>query len=262
MPTKILKFLRWVLPAALVCWIIDGVAREWGIFSVIYVCLAAGAILGLILAVLSGLSPLETYRTTRIGLLPGFIAWLVIMPVLWTLGYEMETAPRKAREAAFLAIKSAMQEPGDIPFDELRPEVEEALRKLPSHPNDRPDSIAGLTKLLNDPDPLVRSQAMLALGRFEGYADRLMPTFDAGMKSDNPRLRAAALTALTQMRPFTTEMQSPVIPMLADKDWDVRLAAAEAVKRIIPLVREGDARRLRAALEQTDLDDRDKSEER
>jgi HEAT repeat protein len=155
-----------------------------------------------------------------------------------------------------------MREPGDVPFHRLRPGVEQALGKLPNHPNDRPDCIAGLSKFLGDPAPLVRSQAMLSLGRYEGYADRLLPTFDAGMTSDDPRLRAAALIALTGMRPFTPEMLSRVIAMLTDKDRDVRLAVAEGVKRIIPLLKEGEKKRLRAAVERADLGIRERSEGR
>jgi hypothetical protein len=99
----LITFLRRAMPVALVLWFIDFVAKEWGIFGVLYICLGAGAILGLITPVRAGASPLHAFVLAKFGLLPGFLAWLIIAPVLGLLGYDSETT-RKEREAALFAV--------------------------------------------------------------------------------------------------------------------------------------------------------------
>jgi HEAT repeat protein len=237
--TALRNILILTIPPALLCFIFHLVAKEWGSQGVLAICLGLGAVCGFGVAISQNLSPYQTCKMTRAGLLPGLVLGGILAAILSWMGYENDTGPGKKHEARLAAVELAMinaARNADLPFDKLLPAVKRELDNLPDHPSDRSISVVGLIARLKHPNPLVRSQAMLALGRYEGYPDRIVPVLEIGMQADEPRMRAAAVTAIAAMRPLSAAMQSQILAMMSDKDRDVQLAAATAAIKTSLLV--------------------------
>ena len=232
---------RFGVPIGLVAWILVAVSREGGTFAGAMVSLALGAALGLAWGLRRGLGGYPSYRMARFGAFLGFVGFVPIACLLNGLGFEDDTGPGKAHRAALAEVEGAMRRAArvpdpDRPYDRLAPEVERAMGGLPDHPMDRPTSVDALIAHLDDPDPAIRAQVALALGRFEGMATRILPLLEARLGSPEPRTRAAAAVALTGMRPWTPSLRDRLLPMLADPDDRVELAAVAAVRKVLPFL--------------------------
>lgn len=249
---RLVKIVGAATPLVMAGYLVDGVARECGIMAVCYLCLGSGALLGFLIAIRRKLDLVQIFEATRFGLLPGFLVWIVLAPVLGGLGYEDDTRPRKEREAAIASLVATMRlaaQHQHLPYNRLQPEVQTAVEKLPGRTHHAKHLVDGLIARLKDPDPLLRSQILLAFGSFEGHSVQLMPTLETAMQSDQPRIRAAATVAMAGMRPFTLPMQERVFSMLSDRNPSVQLTTAATLRRIAHLLNSEDSKlRLRDAL--------------
>ncbi|WZO98844.1 HEAT repeat domain-containing protein [Isosphaeraceae bacterium EP7] len=246
---RFLVLLGRAMPIALSLWLIEVVAYAYGIMSVAIVCVALGAVCGLAITVKFRMTLKDAFESARLGMIVGFLGWCVIVaPAMSLIGYEDDTGPRKRREACIAAIRAAMKQAatdGRAPFDALSRPVESALAKLPDHPLDRPLSVAGLLPILDDPDPNVRAQVILALGRFESVSSTILPLLLQQFDAKEPRIRAAATVSLAGMRPWTTALRDRIFEMLTDEIAEVRSAAVTAVGKIAVFLGDGDLERLR-----------------
>lgn len=93
------------------------------------------------------------------------------------------------------------------------------------------EGVAALAGLLDDPDPLLRSEAARALGQIGGKAARLA-LLDA-VATGSALAQAAAADGLAAL-PATVETVVALAGLLASQDVAVRQSAAEALARLDP----------------------------
>jgi HEAT repeat protein/cyclophilin family peptidyl-prolyl cis-trans isomerase len=109
------------------------------------------------------------------------------------------------------------------------PSVLEALVKLKA-----PNAAAILLERLKADDPVVRAAAAAGLGELKAAnaAPALADAYQLGQRDASYNARAAALGALEQ---YGAAAAMPTLQAaLADKDWAVRVRAAQIVKRLDP----------------------------
>lgn len=107
------------------------------------------------------------------------------------------------------------------------PAVIQALARL-----DQPGLDQRLLALLKDPEVMVRAAAATAIGerKVAGAETALVEAYKAGLGDDAYNARAAALSALSR---YDAKVAVPALEQgLADKDWAVRVRAAELLKGI------------------------------
>jgi HEAT repeat protein/cyclophilin family peptidyl-prolyl cis-trans isomerase len=111
----------------------------------------------------------------------------------------------------------------------VRPSVLGALVELQA-----PDVAAILLEQLQDPDFVVRAAAAGHLGKLKpaGAAEALRQAYKAALPDSAYEARAAALTALAEFG--APEAAETLQAALADKDWAVRVRAAELLNRMNP----------------------------
>ena len=112
--------------------------------------------------------------------------------------------------------------------------------------------VPGLTKLISDKDPLVRSAAFYSLGMMGAGAKPAVPLLLESLRSADHDVRAQAVVALGQIGPVTPEVIPALHEMLQDNEHlDLRSTAAlslanrgdpgaDSVKRIIETYRSAD----------------------
>ncbi len=93
------------------------------------------------------------------------------------------------------------------------------------------EAVAALAALLNNPDPLLRSEAALSLGRI-GTETALQALLKAAV-SNNPVMQAAAADGFGVM-PTSEDTVEALLSLLLNRDADVRQSAAEALGRMTP----------------------------
>jgi HEAT repeat protein/cyclophilin family peptidyl-prolyl cis-trans isomerase len=168
-------------------------------------------------AVLSGLEPDPNWQVRG-----------VLASVLGTLPQEA-ALPR-------LTAMLADQDQRVVPF------VVEALVKL------RPPNIAEtLTQRLTAEDPAVRAAAATGLGEVKppSAAPALIAAYEAGQRDASYSVRAAALSALAK---FGAQAATPTLKeALADKDWAVRVRAAQLLGMLDPASARDVERQIRPA---------------
>jgi cyclophilin family peptidyl-prolyl cis-trans isomerase/HEAT repeat protein len=140
--------------------------------------------------------------------------------------------------AAFAGVLAML--PAEIAVERLRsmlqdqdkrvvPAVLDALARL------RPPDVGQiLLARLDDPDFVVRETSARHIGelKLEGGAEALRQAYKAGLPDSAYSARAAALTGLAAYGP--AEAVPTVKAALADKDWAVRVRAAELLVRLEP----------------------------
>jgi HEAT repeat protein/cyclophilin family peptidyl-prolyl cis-trans isomerase len=97
-----------------------------------------------------------------------------------------------------------------------------------------PDAADVMLKHLSADDPVVRATAATAIGELkpDGGAQALAEAYRAGQRDSNYTARAAALAAVVT---FGAAAATPVLTSaLADKDWAVRVRAAQLLKQLDP----------------------------
>lgn len=94
------------------------------------------------------------------------------------------------------------------------------------------EGVAALAALLNNPDPLLRSEAALSLGRI-GTEAALQALLKAA-SSNNPVTQASAADGFGVM-PTSADTVEALLSLLLNRDADVRQSAAEALGRMTPL---------------------------
>ena len=243
-----LRFLaHFALYAAIICF----TAGEFGIMGAILLNLGLCMLAAFLLGLRSGMTLYESYTFSGLGAVVGLVMAGLLGPVLSLLGYEEETGPRKEREAAFVAVDAAMRRAataGLAPFDRSEPGVAAALDRLPESNFARPGIVGDLIQRLDDPDPVVRAEVVLALGRYEGETTRILPLLEVRLKAPDPRMRAAAIVALAGMRPWLPALEAQILAALADPDDRVQVAAVTALLSVKGFLRaDQDGDRLRAA---------------
>ncbi|HKH90289.1 MAG TPA: HEAT repeat domain-containing protein [Gemmatimonadaceae bacterium] len=106
------------------------------------------------------------------------------------------------------------------------------------HSRSRPELVAALVPLIDDPDPPVRKAALLALA--EMHVENIVSLATRCLDDEAPFVRSAAIHALAQAgerSPDSARRQSiasSIAPALADREWSVRTAAKDAFSRLGP----------------------------
>jgi HEAT repeat protein/cyclophilin family peptidyl-prolyl cis-trans isomerase len=130
--------------------------------------------------------------------------------------------------------------PGEIGLNRLRPMLnDEDKRVIPAVLDAMarlraPELGKVLLERIKDPDFVVRSSAAQHLGKLkpEGGADALREAYKAGLPDSAYSARAAAIDALVEYGP--AESTDTLKAALSDKDWAVRVRAADLLARIDP----------------------------
>jgi HEAT repeat protein len=92
------------------------------------------------------------------------------------------------------------------------------------------DVIQDLIDAFKDTDDIVRNNAADAILQI---VPRLsVPPLNLALKSNDPNVRAQAARTLGRVKRYTDEAMPGLIFLLRDENSDVRLAAAEALRRI------------------------------
>ena len=96
-------------------------------------------------------------------------------------------------------------------------------------------AVAGIQRLLQDPNPEVRLAAGEALWKVDRQAQAVLPVFVEGLKNQKSwALRGGSIAALGQMGPEAKTAVPDLIEMLKDQYEDIRQLAVDALAQIGP----------------------------
>ncbi len=242
--------------------------REYGATGMIGGAVGLGALSFLMITIVASWKLKEPYTEQEIlgmgycGGCLGLFSGFCLIPVLLWLGYDDDPKARKQEAARFAALDAAFLQVANRPlppWDRLHPKAVAALQRLPDHPLDRIKTVAELIKRLDNPDPVVQAEVVLALGRYEGLTSQILPLLTARLGFPDPRIRAAATVALAGMRPWTPELEALIFARLTDPDERVQSAAVTAVVQVKHFLPDrGSMDRLRAAVKPGQLTTRRK----
>ena len=99
-----------------------------------------------------------------------------------------------------------------------------------------------LTRQLTSPDVRLVHASLAALARLHSRAATAVPTVQGLLAHEDRSVRRAALESLAAMGPSAHDAAPAIAPSLLDAEVDVRLAAATAMRRIVPPVPVSDER--------------------
>ena len=99
-----------------------------------------------------------------------------------------------------------------------------------------------LTRQLTSPDVRLVHASLAALARLHSRAATAVPTVQGLLAHEDRSVRRAALESLAAMGPAAHDAAPAIAPSLLDAEVDVRLAAATAMRRIVPPVPVSDER--------------------
>ena len=92
--------------------------------------------------------------------------------------------------------------------------------------------VKALADALKDPDPDVRKNAALSLGRIGPKAESAVPALIAALKDKSIDVRGASAVTLGRIGPGAKDAALPLAALLKDTHPDIRGAAALALARI------------------------------
>jgi HEAT repeat protein len=98
------------------------------------------------------------------------------------------------------------------------------------------DVIQDLIDAFKDTDDIVRDNAADAI--LQITPKQAVPPLNLALKSNDPSVRAQSARTLGRMKHYTDEAIPSLVFLLRDENTDVRLAAAEALRRIHNSARE------------------------
>jgi HEAT repeat protein len=103
-------------------------------------------------------------------------------------------------------------------------------RLFAPEPRDNGRTVRELIRALGDPDPAIRREAALGLGRLNSAATRALPRLAETLRGDPERtVRAAAAEAIRKMHPASREVLGDLAQALRDPEPMVRMQSALAL---------------------------------
>ena len=107
--------------------------------------------------------------------------------------------------------------PESLTAEQVRQQLIEYDQQIPQPTSEVRD---GLLHALTSPDPAVRAQAAIALGKSRGISSAAKVQLESMAKSEDSRLsQFAALTALSQLGSLSPQLQSLVTDLQNDPEW-------------------------------------------
>jgi HEAT repeat protein len=162
----------------------------------------------------------ETKQSRGLSL-PSLWQWLVLGAVIcaaWVLWSE--TRHRRLLPGAAL----------------LPDETTERFQLIEALVRDRDASVPRLLQMLADPDPKIRRDAVLALGRIDSPSDEVRDAVRARLGDDDARVRLYAISAYKVICRDELELGELAVRLLADPDSSVRDDARKMLDRAGPEV--------------------------
>src|SRR4051812_22401592 len=155
--------------------------------------------------------------------------WALSLAVLGTAGmaaylWSHRSTAEQPRTRTAADLVELLREPKL----EARREAASGLAKLGT------DAIVALTPLMGalaDPDPLVRAEAAVALGRIGPLA---LPRLTASLDDPNPRVRRGVIQSLGLLGPAAAPALPGLIAALRSDDGSIRFCAVRALGQIGP----------------------------
>jgi HEAT repeat protein len=124
-----------------------------------------------------------------------------------------------------------------IPGAALLPdETTERFQLIEDLVRDGDASVPLLSKMLADPDPKIRRDAVLALGRIDSPSDEVREAVRARLDDDDARVRLYAISAYKVICHDEQELGELAVRLLADPDSNVREDARKMLERAGPEV--------------------------